>query len=115
MIILNLTPHPVNIHIEDRVEVIDTFGITPRVDNEYEQAGKINGIPMIYRRAVKTTNLPQPQQNVLYIVSNIVRLENPERKDLVSPAGFIKDDKGNIIGCTSLVCNEQEATCQNLM
>lgn len=106
MILLNLTQHPINVHFENRVETIEPFGIVPRIDNEYEHAGYVNQIPMFYRRMVKTANLPAPQTNVYYIVSNIVRTQNPNRKDLVSPSGYVRDENRRVIGCTGFVVNE---------
>lgn len=106
MILLNLTPHPINIHLPDKIETLQPFGVVPRIDNEQEEVGHINGIPLLYRRSLKTTNLPHPQQNVVYIVSNIVRMENAHRKDLVSPAGYLRDENDRVIGCTMLIGNE---------
>lgn len=47
------------------------------------------------------TGLPEPQADTLYIVSALVR-EWARRDDVVSVGGFIRDDKGCIIGVDCL-------------
>ena len=105
--LLNLTPHQIQVHKGDKVEVIEPFGIVPRVENEYYETRKVNGVPILTRKTIKTANLPQPQTNVLYIVSNIVRLENLHRKDLISPSGQFRDENNKVIGCTSFIGNDE--------
>ena len=40
-----------------------------------------------------------------YLVSAMVRLALPHRKDLFSPADFVRDNKGNIYGCRAVEGN----------
>lgn len=50
----------------------------------------------------EVTNLPEPKEGVIYIVSTLVRLASPERKDLYSPAKPVRNEAGQVIGCMGL-------------
>lgn len=50
----------------------------------------------------KTVNLPDPENQVFYIVSSVVALYAQDRADLVVPRDFVKTDEGKIIGCETL-------------
>jgi hypothetical protein len=41
-----------------------------------------------------------------YIVSAMVRVAVPLRMDVFSPADFVRDEKGTIIGCRALEGNQ---------
>ena len=53
----------------------------------------------------KVSNLPEPKDGVLYIVSAAVRTALPERNDLASPAHLVRDEEGRIIGCLAFEIN----------
>jgi hypothetical protein len=42
---------------------------------------------------------------VAYIVPSAVRIQFPERRDLYSPAKFIRNQAGSITGCMTLEVN----------
>jgi hypothetical protein len=49
----------------------------------------------------EVTGLPEPVEGVGYIVSLMVRKALPQRKDIYSPADYLRDSGGKIIGCGS--------------
>ena len=106
MIILNCTPHEVKIVDEtgDIQFVFKTSGTIPRVTSTDEQVGEIEGIgvPLIRQKFGEVTDLPERKEDTILIVSAMVKAAKPDRDDLVSPAQFVRDDKGQIIGCKAL-------------
>ena len=99
---INLTPHRINL-IQKRL--IEPSGTVARCAEITEDAGKIYDIPLIYRRYSDVEGLPEPKDDVMYIVSHMVRVALPERKDLISPGDLLRDCDGNILGCTNFVRN----------
>lgn len=99
---VNLTPHTINL-IQKRL--FPPSGTIARCKEISKDAGKIDGVPLIYRRYVNIEGLPEPKDDVIYIVSHIVRTALPRRKDLISPGDLFRDNDGNIIGCTNFIRN----------
>ena len=62
-------------------------------------------IPVYTVATGNVEGLPEQAGGVLLIVSAMVRCAAPERRDLVSPADFARDEKGNIVGCRSFDIN----------
>lgn len=105
MNIINLTPHAVTFVSESgEKEVFEASGNIARVEQF------MFSIPET-KYNLKTTvpdcvvGLPRMEVNTIYIVSAMVREAEKERDDLWSPAEFLRDDKGNIIGCSAFICN----------
>ena len=48
------------------------------------------------------TNLPEERPGTFYIVSRMVALAEPERRDLLIPGPLIKEKDGEVIGCKGL-------------
>lgn len=94
--LVNLTPHA--IHVNGNTIDPDKSYPIPRISMNRTKIGEIHGIPLYKNVTGGTDNLPEEQDGVLYIVSALVRLANPNRLDLVSPGNLIRDDKGNVIG-----------------
>lgn len=99
--LVNLTPHAVNI---GDVE-LPASGVVARVAVEHQPAGAHADVPLVVGNYGDVSNLPSPEEGVLYIVSSAVRTALPERKDLGSPAHLVRDDEGRIIGCLALEVN----------
>ena len=95
---VNLTPHAVKIN--DRVfesEGLARCLMTRKVLEE------IDGIEIRFVDFGEVTGLPDPVPNTFYIVSQIVASAlKGKRDDLLIPDGAIRDEKGQIIGCTGL-------------
>lgn len=108
MKVINLTPHDVNICDEYGDEVIKTYkasGIIARVSHGWSTVDYVDGVPVVVRTNEKIVNLPDPQEGVFYIVSNIVLDYCPDRLDILAPVLQVKDRDGRIIGCRALVGN----------
>jgi hypothetical protein len=98
--IINLTPHPINLPSI----TIHSTGLA-RVSVTLSEAGAADGIPLVCGSYGAVTGLPEPVEGTVYIVSAMVRLALPYRKDLGSPAKLVRDAQGNIVGCEALEVN----------
>ena len=101
MKIINLTPHAVT--IGDRT--IEPSGEIARVSQTTTPAGDWDGIPLVVGSYGDTVGLPPQQDGVFYIVSAMLRMANPSRRDLGSPADVIRDAQGQTVGCRSIQIN----------
>ena len=96
--IIKTTPHSINLP----GMTIPPNGDIVRVSVALTDAGDFAGIPLVKGTYGEVTGLPPEKNGVLYIVSALVRAALPDRKDLASPAKLIRDEKGNITGCSAL-------------
>lgn len=99
--IINLTPH--EIRLPDRT--IEPSGTVARCREISRPAGTCDGVELIARRYAEVLDLPERLEDTLLIVSALVRMARPERRDLASPGDLIRDESGNIIGTKNLVVN----------
>ena len=105
MEILNLTPHPVNI-INGEGVTTATFpvaGPAPRLVELVETLPAVNGITVnkvSYGKEI--TDLPEPQEGVLLIVSRITAAAVTGREDILFPHGEVRDENGRILGVQAL-------------
>ena len=112
----NLTPHAITIHalsVEKSADLSFTLppsGKVARVEFRKEFTTLLAGgwsIIVAVQSDGKTIDLP-PQDaadQMIYIVSGLVREANPSRTDLYSPGDLIRDSAGQPIGCRGLVGN----------
>jgi len=103
--IVNLTPHAIDI-VDDNGNPfvsIPASGQLARVTTQTVRTGEsFNGIPVSRTTHGEVENLPDRQENTIYIVSLAVALEVPEREDVFIPNESIRNDKGQVAGCKSL-------------
>ena len=104
--IVNLTPHPiVIINGEDSIK-IEPSGELARCQTTRKVVGtlSINGIdvPATKTEFGEVVGLPEPKENVAYIVSALVAQACPTRSDLCIPDDSVRDNEGKIIGCRAL-------------
>jgi len=96
--IINLTPHAIT-----EVTTGTTFppsGTVARVACDSIHTFNMNDtIPVFITKFGDIQDLPAPQDDVIYIVSLLVKQDAKDRDDLVSPGTLVRDDKGNPIGC----------------
>lgn len=126
MNIINLTPHAVNFYrVWDLVELgkpgsnqwaLPEGGVqpyrsiqssvtpatAPRVEVQHVPSGELDGIPAYMADFGEVYNLPAPVEDTVYIVSALVSNAAPERYDLVTVLGGVKDPTGRICGCVGL-------------
>jgi hypothetical protein len=105
MSVVNKTPHAVHIVDEDG-RVIRTY---EKGDSQIRLAVKTvrakplpDGTPTSITEFGQPEGLPEFQEGVFYIVSQLVKNALPHRPDLLVPAEVVRDKDGNIVGCRSL-------------
>lgn len=101
---INLTPHDVNLILQDEnTMTIPASGNVARVGSHVEQVGTIGIIPVV-KTVFDTvvTDLPDPQDGVIYLTSTLVAQAVPDRTDVLVPADLRRDEAGRIIGCGAL-------------
>lgn len=86
--------------------VIPASGVIPRCKQETVQIGSVSvdgvEIPITRTQFGVVEDLPDAADGTMLIVSMLVAKACPDRQDLVIPNGVIRDEGGNIIGCSSL-------------
>ena len=111
MRIINLTHHCINVFLKDGVISYppDTDREVVRVETIQKRCSKVDDIPImqtIYQGS--NGNLPPEEKDTMYIVSSLVGMSNPGRKDLVCPnthpKEIIRNREGNILGVKSFQC-----------
>lgn len=126
--IINLTPHCITIYKAESVElsqvpgtaykslvvkagekpalIIQPSGTVARAAETVatEEPISANGlaIPMIHKVMGKPVDLPEPKEDVLYLVSLATAKAAPDRKDLLVVGESCRDIEGHIRGCVSL-------------
>lgn len=100
---VNCTQHDIIIVGEKGTVTIPPSGIVPRLEEITVDVGIIDGIKFIRRQYGNCLNLPDKESGVIYIVSALVLDAAPtDRDDLAAPGDLLRDEKGRIIGCSSL-------------
>lgn len=108
-VLLNYTPHTVHLHTGLGVQPIQSLGEARAAEittlstdlpfDPFGDGGMCEHVPLANKRYGDVTGLPEPKVQTLYIVSTLIQQACPERTDLVSPDGIIRDDSGRVIGC----------------
>lgn len=102
--VINLTPHEVIIiPREGETYCFPKSGTVARCSTTAEEisiitaSGKGN-IPLVKTVIGEPQNVPEPEDDTLFIVSRLVKSALPERNDLIVPDGLVRDENGNVIG-----------------
>lgn len=96
--IKNFTPHEIVLC----GNVIPSTGLA-RVSVNSQQVGEIGGVPLNKLVYGEVTGLPEPEEGVVYVVSNIVATAvKGKRYDCLVVDKTIRNDKGQVIGCEAL-------------
>lgn len=96
--IVNLTPHAIVL----RGKTIEPSGLA-RCETSSIKIGEVNGIDVNQRSFGEVYGLPEPQDDVFYIVSAIVaQAVRGLRNDCLIVDETIRDEAGRIVGCKSL-------------
>ena len=109
MKIVNLTPHDINFIGEGNevVLTIPSSGVARASSIRY-QTGTVtpDGTDLVISlnrtEFGKVENLPDPQEDTIYIVSALTAQAVPERYDLFITDDAVRDENGRIIGCRAL-------------
>ena len=103
--ILNLCSHVIKIKNAngDEVEFQPENKLFPaRVQNELQTIIRIGGVDICKRTKASSSTLPPMRDGYLYIVSRPVAIANPDRHDLLTPCGLVKNEIGDVQYCTGL-------------
>lgn len=102
--IINKTPHAVYLLNKDGtvLRVFPKSNGMIRVKETVTDLNDIDGIPICSTKWSKTIDVPDYVEGIYYIVSQLVKNAMPRRKDFLTPKGAVRDDEGNVIGCTRL-------------
>ena len=103
MPLLNLTPHAIKLRFGDAERVIPPSGVIARLEQRELDAEPIDGVPTVRATMGVVQNLPESVPGVFLVVSMPVRQELPNRSDLLSPGGTIRDAAGNPVACSYLI------------
>jgi len=100
-VLVNLTPHTINVMIEGKETVsIAPSGNQARVSTTTKVVGEVNGVEVRKVEFGTVEGLPEPQADTYYLVSRIVASAVPTRTDVLVPDGSVRNEAGQIIGCT---------------
>ena len=101
--IRNYTPHPITFIDKNNniIEVIKSSGLA-RVSSETVVTSEINGIPVTSTVYGEIEGLPEEQDGVIYVVSNLVAQRCAHRNDVFIPNELVRGEEGVIVGCRSL-------------
>lgn len=111
---VNLTPHDIvcMVHSYDPAKALAEQRVFPKSGNiaRVEQTTSMCDITDCDIVLFKTTlgnvvGLPEEKEDVLLIVSGMVRAALPKRQDLVSPGELFRDGNGCILGCQGFITN----------
>lgn len=84
MKMVNLTPHDINVVVDETTITIPKSGTVARVTSTQTEVGTINGIPVVKTVFGAVEGLPEPEMDTIYVVSSLV-LAQLERADVVAP------------------------------
>ena len=79
-----------------------TPATAPRGGVRHQPAGELDGVPCWRTEFGGVYNLPAPVEDTVYIVSASVYNAAPDRKDLATVLGVVKDTAGRVCGCVGL-------------
>jgi len=106
--LINMTPHAVNIIAEDGAVTVPPSGVVPRVTWDRRGCGTmaVEGIEVPVTAYSGDPHvdppLPDEQEGVLLLVARVVAEAVPGRGDLVVPDGLVRDEAGRVVGCRAL-------------
>ena len=102
--LVNLTPHILNIIAADgsTVYIPPDGNRIARVGSISSIVATVNGININKQTFGKVVDLPDAQDDVVYIVSRMVKDRVPDRDDVVVPGVPFRDTDGKIIGAWGL-------------
>lgn len=99
--LVNLTPHPIRIPLGGGVLVFEESGQCARISTEIVEGPPIMGVPTALVRHGEITGLPDKEEGVGYIVSQMIALESG-RDDLYFPTELVRDKAGRVTAAAKL-------------
>jgi hypothetical protein len=103
MKIVNLTPHDMVVRSGEDFVTIPSSGVARCAEIRHRMGAIADtGIQRFAVAYSAVDGLPAPQADTIFIVSAIVRQAVPDRIDVYSPSGLVRDADGRVIGCEGL-------------
>ena len=105
----NYTPHHLTFLHDGHVTELPSLG-TARCQERVTRAGSWDNADRIPRLRVgygEVSGLPEPQTDVVYLVSQLVVQALPDRSDLAYPHELHRDSAGTITGFSALAVPER--------
>lgn len=109
--IINLTPHPITLTGLGEIkpsgkparleEITETIGSLTIQATENPNVKTTVVIPLIQKKMGRITDLPEPQDGTVFVVSLPVA-QAAHRADVLAIGESIRDEKGNVVGAKSL-------------
>lgn len=100
--LVNLTPHSLHVIVDATTHTILPSGPPARAAMTREQIGTLDAgefaVPLFRTTFGEITGLPDPQDGVVYLVSNIVA-QAVRRDDVLIVDDMVRDSEGRILGC----------------
>ena len=111
---VNLTPHPINLHLPDgSVQTFAPSGAVARAAETRTQRGTLDGVAVELVAFGAVDGLPAQAADTLLIVSGLVLAACADRPDVLAPGQPVRDDQGRVVGCKGWTCTPafaQDAT-----
>ena len=103
MEIRNCTSLVLNIIKQDG-EILDLppCGIVPRCSQSEECVLVINDIALTRQTFGDVVDIPEPEKDVMLVVSRLAASACPDSYDLLVPGPLVRDSEGKVIGCRGL-------------
>lgn len=86
MRIINLTPHMVYVRLANGEEIRFPSAGSARIHSEMAVVETIDDVPIFEKGIQSIEGLPPEVEGTIYIVSSVLKMYLPDRKDLVVPA-----------------------------
>ena len=102
MKIRNLTPHTIRLRVGNEYVEYPPHGKAPRISTVEVPIEGNYPFEAVRVEYGDIQDLPEPQQDVVLIVSKMCADARPNRRDLWYPARLVRDEEGRIIGCDAL-------------
>lgn len=103
-VIKNITPHAIRVlgASGETLAELPPSGQVARVSMTREIAGEVAGLPVYRSTYGPVIGLPAEEAGVALVVSALVRLALPGRRDLFSPGELVRGVDGQPVGCRGL-------------
>jgi hypothetical protein len=102
MEIKNMTSHAINLLIDGMYVEYPPTGVVPRIatiEADIDGCYPFAAVKVLYG---DIQDLPEPEDNVILIVSKMCCDARPNRPDLWYPTRLVRDEGGRIVGCDAL-------------
>jgi len=102
-VIVNLTPHTINVFDGDGRHVIDVppSGTVARVNTQRTVTGAHEGVSLYRATYGAVQELPEAVPGTIFVTSALVRAA-VARDDVWQPGELLRDDAGRPVGCIGL-------------